>query len=255
LINYLAKKFFTQKRLDDLEKLKRGLSAYFVIEQFREKESKFPDKDSIHKATNIDRRYINFLASLTLETERIYKGYGAVGLPKDLNIITWNYDMQMELAFARYLKTDQQDTNFEEIASKNVTSSPSIEAFETEEEKLHNLVHLNGVAGLYNNKDSKHQLQFIDFIDVENSNEAKTMNQILEDQISLLYLKDANHELQSKFDNGITYSWEKLKYGKIAIGRARTIMESTEILVIIGYSFPFFNREADRYILEPFWII
>lgn len=43
-----------------------------------------------------------------------------------------------------------------------------------------------------------------------------------------------------------------IKYGKIAIGRARTIMESTEILVIIGYSFPFFNRVADRYILEPF---
>jgi len=163
--------------------------------------------------------------------------------------------MQMELAFAHYLKTKQHDTNFEEIVSKNVTSFPLFEAFETEVEKLPNLVHLNRVAGLYNNKDSKHQLRLIDFIDAENSNEAKTMNQILEDQISMLYLKDANHELQSKFDNGITYSWEKLKYGKIAIGRARTIMESTEILVIIGYSFPFFNREADRYILKPFWII
>jgi len=29
-------------------------------------------------------------------------------------------------------------------------------------------------------------------------------------------------------------------------------MENTDILIIIGYSFPFFNRVADRYILQPY---
>jgi len=204
-VDTLAKKYFTQQKLNELEKLKRGLTAYIILEQFRDKSL---DKNINGKLINIDRRYINFLASLTLETNRIYS---TVELPHNLNIITWNYDMQMELAFARYLKTEKEYTDFDNIVSKNIVSFPLIEASETDEEKLPNLVHLNGVAGLFNYKDNKHKLRLIDFLELENSNEAKTMNLILEHQIAPLYFQDKNHQTQSFFDNGLTFAWEKMR--------------------------------------------
>ena len=53
---------------------------------------------------------------------------------------------------------------------------------------------------------------------------------------------------------GMHYSWE-MKYNEMvnhSIMRARAIMENTKIIVVIGYSFPVFNRLIDSYILSGF---
>ncbi len=50
----------------------------------------------------------------------------------------------------------------------------------------------------------------------------------------------------------IRYSWDQDEYGKIAVEQAKQVLAQTEILVIIGYSFPFFNREIDAEILKSY---
>ncbi len=52
----------------------------------------------------------------------------------------------------------------------------------------------------------------------------------------------------------LTFAWEKdpVKEGHLnhGIEIAKKFAEQTEVLVIIGYSFPFFNREIDNQIFE-----
>ncbi len=48
----------------------------------------------------------------------------------------------------------------------------------------------------------------------------------------------------------LSFAWEDYSTGKVAIKRAIESTSETEILVVIGYSFPFFNRFVDRDIIR-----
>ena len=48
----------------------------------------------------------------------------------------------------------------------------------------------------------------------------------------------------------ISFSWEEGTTTKAVFDEAVNIMKNTEILVVIGYSFPYFNREVDRILLN-----
>jgi len=240
-VDTLAKTFFVQNRFSELERLKRGLSAFFILEQFRNKSDDFPSRDSkVIKNTSIDLRYINFLASITLETNRIHE---LIQLPENLNIITWNYDIQLELAFARFLKRENDAMSLEEIFTRNVPSHPCLYAYRDKDEENNpspKIIHLNGAAGLYSNKNKKHVLNFVGTLNNAESGDPTLVTQCLESQISKLYKDDTS------FEQGVTYAWEKTVHAQQAVGLARDIMYKTDILVVIGYSFPFFNREVDR---------
>lgn len=64
-----------------------------------------------------------------------------------------------------------------------------------------------------------------------------------------------NSELIIKDGELISFAWENLnedysfKENEV-LSNALSVAEKTEILVIIGYSFPIFNREIDRKIIE-----
>jgi len=240
-VDTLAKTFFVQNRFSALERLKRGLSAFFILEQFRNKSDDFASRDSkVIKNTNIDLRYINFLASITLETNRIYE---LIELPENLNIITWNYDIQMELAFARFLKRENEPISLEEIVTKNIPSHPIIYACNDKDDEntpSPKIIHLNGAAGVYSLKDKKNILKFVGTLNGTDSGDPTFITQCLERQISDLYNDNTS------FEQGLTYAWEKTVHAQHAVGLARNIMQETDILVVIGYSFPFFNRKVDR---------
>jgi argonaute-like protein implicated in RNA metabolism and viral defense len=81
-IDTYAKKLFIRndnEALIELKKLKATLSCYFLLEQSLEM---------------TDKRYDNFLASILTRKE-----LGIPKLPKDVNIITWNYDTQLEKSY------------------------------------------------------------------------------------------------------------------------------------------------------------
>ena len=80
-IDTYARKLYLTRNLRDFRKLKNVLSAFFVWEQLE------------HKP---DNRYDTFLANV-LEIPNL-------NLPKDISIISWNYDSQIETAYQAYRK-------------------------------------------------------------------------------------------------------------------------------------------------------
>jgi hypothetical protein len=87
-IDTFARKLFLTNRKSELRKLKALLSLFLINIQF-EKE--------------VDLRYDAFFATL-FELGHIFPN-----LPKSINIITWNYDFQIEKAAAPYLQLKNID--------------------------------------------------------------------------------------------------------------------------------------------------
>ena len=63
------------------------------------------------------------------------------------------------------------------------------------------------------------------------------------------YLK--NNELKDNFKNHLSFAWEHDTNSSF-YKQLKNAVSDTEILVVIGYSFPFFNRKIDKLILEDF---
>ncbi len=169
-----------------------------------------------------DKRPLIFLTSVMQ--------YGAV-FPSNINIISWNYDFQIELAGEVF-------KNEKFIRSNGGTShSPPLINYypnSTNQNQYIQLVHLNGIAGLYlNNKSEKHN-SFLNSID--------TVNDLFE-------------SFQTDHNTYTSFAWEsehelKNQYGRFQY--ANSIMSATDVLIIVGYSFPYFNRNVDSVLIKNF---
>ncbi len=200
-------KFLFNRQDDQYKTLKKALCFFFVIEQVLYRK--------------FDNRILGFLT--TIEKRR--------SLPENVNILTWNYDFQLQIAGVKL------GGNFERHEMTSNTSSwhqhgyftatPSLDFFPSQNEP-YNLIHLNGIAGYAYQKERK--LSLI-------SNWDGDINVLLRK----LNLKDVEHVLN--------FAWEESK-GIQRVQRAVKIAENTDILVVIGYSFPFFNRFVDRQIFK-----
>ena len=201
----------------ELPRLKTTLSVYFLIEQLNYK--KFDIRTLVFLINIIERRLI---------------------FPENIKILSWNYDFQMELASYRFKSERAYSSN-----NINVHSPAIIEYFPVQgnvfnsmnifdDIVLPSLIHLNGIAGFYHNESFKKYINF--FI----NNEAISFNEILN-----LYKDEI-----FRTGNQLNFAWENNPISKRAIELAKKIALGTEILVVIGYSFPFFNREIDKEIFE-----
>jgi hypothetical protein len=118
-IDTYAKKLFIKndnEALKDLHKLKSTLSCYLLLEQSLEM---------------TDKRYDNFFASILIRDAR-----GIPKLPKDVNIITWNYDTQLEKSYEGFCTIPE--TVFEEFTRSK------------------NIIRLNGSCGYLHAAETKH---------------------------------------------------------------------------------------------------
>lgn len=136
-------------------------------------------------------------------------------LPQNVKIVSWNYDEQLEIA-AR--KLNSNDENY-------LTSWPNQNV---DYKGDYFLLHLNGVAGWdYKNFAQELPKEFSTY-----KNFHFSRNPLL----SFAWEKKENHNYNIFFDQRLEVL-EKMVAG-------------TEILVIIGYSFPFFNRKIDEKIFR-----
>ncbi len=202
-IDTYAKMLFVTDRMPDYERLKRILSIFLTLEQF---------------LVPRDLRYDGFIASLISD-------YGE--LPP-INILTWNYDIQFELAYADYSKRRKEIPYlWDELNVINKTfGTGKMDA------KGFSITKLNGMA-LFIDKNAKNLVELSKFFygnDIVN--ELSVINKIL---------KNDNYE------NTLSYSWERDKSFMSKI--AERVRETTS-LIIIGYSFPYVNRDVDREILQ-----
>lgn len=202
-IDTLAKKFFIQGSVQELDNLKVVLTLFLMFEQ---------------ETKGIDIRYDSFFASIIRDSSR--------RLPASINIISWNYDTQFEYAFDRFLREGVQSASRAlGIKVKGSSYLPT-----TQRENGFGVFKINGAAMLLDkNQIHKHYERdsesVCDYV-------CRTFRAI-----------DQRHAY-----NALSFSWERDENRILEVAVAA--VQSTEVLVLIGYSIPFFNREVDRKIVN-----
>lgn len=201
---YAKKLYVTDK--NDYKRLKHVLSAYLTLEQI------------INKP---DMRYDAFFASLLGET--------IDDLPKNISVLSWNYDCQFELAFSEYankrgLNDIWQHLN---ITSKKKNKTTNVNAF--------SITKLNGTALM--------EIDGNNLLDPFYGNHR--MNGII-NAIHNLYFEYAEG---SNIVNHLSFAWDK-DNTKVYYQSLVPKITDARVLVVIGYSFPFFNRRHDKWMFQ-----
>ena len=170
-----------------------------------------------------DFRYDAFYASIL---NHRYK------FPENINILSWNYDNQFEISFLEYI-----DENSISIAENHLMVKSKLNW--NDYDPGFGIYKLNGSTSFRKADDPIHKTKVYDFIKKEVDLELVTF-------ATLCYARSIDFD---ELDPSISFAWENdLQHSNI-VENARNHIVETEVLVVIGYSFPFFNRDVDRKII------
>lgn len=213
-IDTYAKRLFDNNKKKEYLEYKVFLTvAFHFFHYCKNKASDTNNKSDINLELNsLDGRYENLFRSIN--SIQNYSGFNTI-IPHCFNFITWNYDFQFE--YSRVL----------DILNEGTTQDTKIKTFY--ESMAGRFIKLNGSALL-------DKLQHGDY------KSRMAINQF-DELFNLLFL--IYHELINQ-GNEITtfgFSWDK---NKVDLYNLPEIAQQTDILVVIGYSFPSFNRMIDK---------
>ncbi|SRR5579862_1631169 len=161
-----------------------------------------------------DFRALTFLTTISANSK----------LPENVKILSWNYDRQLEIAAEKLKPVNAQSRS----KIKNFNPWPNYrDGVEGEHFRgIPFLLHLNGIAGY-----------------------KYTAAAGAEEDASIFNFDD-------NMDPMISFAWEdesndsKNTFNSKRIQHLQSIAANTEILVVVGYSFPFFNRKIDDEIFK-----
>lgn len=238
----IAKKYFHsydgQQKLNDL---KQVIILYFLFEQTIKNANAYGGSPYIEVFTKndndkgaeeaTDKRYDAFIASILKPKQ------GAIELLPNIKVLTWNYDIQFELAYMNYIQKD-----FFAVQSA-IQSLPEVMDTTKLDNNKFAIVHLNGIAYAKEKLDGQKEL-----IGVAIENAVDVVGYLLRVYIAIE---------QGRVFGGrkfLSFAWENMDedFNVIADGRydfAKDIARETDVLVINGYSFPNFNRAIDSELL------
>ncbi len=213
-------KFLFLKEKSNLSKFKQALSFYFDFEQLIN--------------NRLDDRVLPFFTSIMNTTI----------FPSNVKILSWNYDCQFQLNSEVFgsEKFDFLPGGATGHTPPFITYYPSIgKEFHVNHDSAdmneYTMVHLNGVAGYY--MQEKVQYIFNDFI----NQKPISINELIKSYFSF----DSKNYL-------ISFAWEHNTefdyYIRKRVEIAKQIIKDSDVLVVIGYSFPFFNRNIDKQIFS-----
>lgn len=220
-----------QKLIDDLEWLLEMTSRHATIDTFAKKLFLTNNQRDYQKLKNLlllflfyeqlgnepDQRYDTFLASILLNDVN--------HLPDDITILSWNYDFQFEIAYNEYVKADNLSMLSEIFLHSHDKLSERRGGEHYRAHKGFNLLKLNGSAFVAGDRSFFEARKIKDLASI----------------IELYYKLDVKN-------NRISFAWEKMNDQYIQC--IDDCISDARVLVIIGYSFPFFNREVDRVLFE-----
>lgn len=194
------------------------ISYFFAIEEF---------------LGGIDKRYLGFIAGILNGSNK--------NLNEKILVYSWNYDLQFERAYSIFL-SDSDKLHGASLPEYYLNRLPS-QDFNPLSEKF-SLIKLNGTLGYLENKTKN-------FISIDFIKGIKTEQELL---LSLFNLKIKVTNKPESFKNLLRYSWEfkpnSADYSNFSSHYNVNLISPKEVvLVVIGYSFPFFNREIDKRIL------
>ncbi|KJS06402.1 MAG: hypothetical protein VR77_05215 [Flavobacteriales bacterium BRH_c54] len=186
----------------------------------------------------IDLRYETFLATILngSATEDIE-------LPKNIRILSWNYDFQFELACSMFFRKN----TIEEIA-KILQTFPNLN-YENYFRDRFFIFKLNGTTSGYSSDSKQSEVNRLEF------DTSKIKDNLKEDEkkhvvefLMLCYHLFTQEGTQTT--STINYAWEDNDSNDITRNTAKQETADTNFLVVIGYSFPTFNRNVDKSILK-----
>jgi hypothetical protein len=222
LDTYARKLFLNQSHLE-LSRLKSSVSIFFTLwhltDDFTFKSRKVGEE--YFNFEEIDRRYISLLAAIT-ET----KNNKDVTIKDNIRFVTWNYDLQLEFAFKAF--------NHDVLSLEYISQNLKVRCKIGDNDSLQ-ICHLNGYHGFYYTDQKEY-----DFLTVSKS---KDIDEILD---SIGYVSTSERRKQLQISNHINYAWESNPLAEKTRTEANRIFSETDILVIIGYSFPNFNKGIDK---------
>lgn len=223
-IDTYARKLFLNDEITELNLLKMSVSVFFDLwENFYE--SRYENLSDF-KYQKIDNRYKSIFSILLNKND-------GIKLNNNFKFISWNYDLQIESAFKMFLKNEEEN-DFNKIN----------EHFKFKEiqdnSEVNDLFHLNGHRGFFTDRTNKEdEKEFI----------IKISNKFEEYWNNIKWLFDSTERGSANFNNFIKYAWEH-NLNDNFFKKITKVMSDTEILIIIGYSFPAFNREIDQYLFS-----
>lgn len=207
-IDTYAKMLFITEGINgqNYNRLKRSLSLFLTLMQEKGKR---------------DLRYDGFIASLIQE--------GAV-FPKDISILSWNYDSQFEYAFSDYMRDSDINYIWDKLnVYYKYNQNPMLDV----KRDGFGIMKLNGTALLCDNARRGR------IVDIDNLTKAYPDRKTA---IQQLYNGNNNN-----IDTTLSFAWEQDENLK---ERIKERVQDAEVLVVIGYSFPYVNRDIDRLIVN-----
>ena len=172
---------------------------------------------------NLDDRYDSFIAAIINEKNEI---------SNSIRIMSWNYDYQFEKAFSEYRQISKIDI-IQEIL--NIAPSKNIENPRKLIDDIFEIIKLNGTTAVMERDNTMEVINiFEDF-----SDQSPTIKKA---RLEQFYGNKKIYPL-------VNFAWES-NHNQDYLTKAVEIAKLTTVLVVIGYSFPFFNREIDRKIIR-----
>lgn len=225
-IDTYARKLFLNEKDDELNWLKLAVNNFFTLWQLNSEPNYYKPTE---KQDSVDNRYISLLASLLIKGDN---GTNPV-IPPNVNFITWNYDLQLELAYSSFCDSLKYWEDVEQSL-----------LFTYKKNNNNQICHLNGYHGHYFYEKNEKNL-------LDRNNNSMSFSDILN---KISFTTEAFHKRESNFFEHINYAWENNNiYSNEIRKRAAEIFENTDILVIIGYSFPTFNKDIDKNLFRGFY--
>lgn len=217
-IDTYAKLLYATRQIQKYYEFKRQLSLFFLIWQH------------IHKQ---DLRYDSFVSSLI---------DAKTGEMPSATILSWNYDLQLEMAYASYLTTKGTLT---QIWDKlNVYSKTNNTLYEYNNDKPFACIKLNGSAIFHASEKNTYTLRHT----LEDVLWTSASEQQFWERIYKLYtdIEHVDNPFSNPiYENELSYCWEDQRKEDL-LKNVKARVEDCEVLVIIGYSFPYVNRAIDR---------
>lgn len=243
-VDTYAKKLYLQDKSLSQPEYRRMInliSSYFIFEQLKKEanivqpsnektkrffdELKTADNNMLLSYVNdLDIRYDAFFAAILKHDNE-----DKIIVTPEINVISWNYDSQFEKAYMNYTGCKYDDT----LKHLNVIGAFGRDVHDVSKSTF---VKLNGMAGFVTD-----ELNCGELFDYSTNRLDNTSMEIFAKAVS---------QQRTHYETTIRYAWVQNSESKNAILAANTILKNSDIIVVIGYSFPYFNREVDRAIFE-----
>jgi hypothetical protein len=228
-----------------LARLKVLLATFYFFEQFRDKAK---DDYRISLLPGQNTTGINPLRKLDIVDQRIEEllrsciDTGGGSIPSGVRFLTWNYDLQLELAYARV--KGLQDV-YRVMASDHLDVHPGRPRDRYQREPT--VTHLNGVAGLVYNLENA-SMRLMDYGDIPNTLSIEEL---------LVRNGEATHRMHRadfpwSHHETFSFAWEDHWPSRMTQEHLSSQGLWTNVLVIFGYSRPELNARVDFRFLGTF---